>query len=77
MLALFFFLFHSCLFFTFFFPLCDVTFSADVLKANPSNLGAQITRVSFSIVSLAVYLFCVYVFSSLPLPILKDLKHIS
>lgn len=55
------------LFYFYFFSLCDVTFSADVLKANPSNLGAQITRVSYSIVSLAIYLFCLCL-SFLPLP---------
>lgn len=59
MLALFFFSSTLVLFFTFFFFLFVMWhFSADVLKANPSNLEAQITRVSFSIVSLAVY-FCV------------------
>lgn len=39
------------------FFLCDVTFSADVLKANPSNFGAQITRVSsFLLLSVALLL---------------------
>lgn len=42
------------------FFLCDVTFSADVLKANPSNLGVQITRVSFFLlVSVIVSFLCV------------------
>lgn len=46
------------LYFYFLFFLCDVTFSADVLKANPSNFGVQITRVSFFLlVSIAVFFF--------------------
>lgn len=37
-----------------------MTFSADVLKANPSNLGVQITRVSFFLpVSVVVSFLCV------------------
>lgn len=63
MLAFYFFFLSSALvIFLLSFFLCDVTFSADVLKANPSNFGVQITRVSFFLlVSIAVFFFCVCV----------------
>lgn len=58
MLLVFFPLSSTLVIFSLSFFLRDVPCSADVLKANPSNLGAQITRVSFFLlVSIAVNFF--------------------